>query len=252
MNRQNTRKTRKTLGIIGFGAFGQLIGLHLHAYFELIAYDPSPIPADVAAEFGVSSGPLNVVSQSDIVVIASPVATFERVVTSIAAVCRPGAIIVDVGSVKTQPSEIMKRLLPDDVNIIATHPLFGPQSAKDGVRGLKIAICPIQGKLHSRFAAFLRKELGLEVIITTPDEHDRDAAIVQGLTHLIAKVLLSMEPLPSRMTTKSFDLLSEGISMVQNDAPEVFEAIEKANPYAEDVRRRFFNLAAKLNAELEE
>jgi prephenate dehydrogenase len=53
------------------------------------------------------------------------------------------------------------------------------------------------------------------------------------------------------MTTKSFDLLSEAISMVQHDAPEVFEAIERANPYAETVRRRFFCLAASLNVELE-
>ena len=75
--------------------------------------------------------------------------------------------------------------------------------------------------------------------MTTPEDHDREAAVVQGLTHLIAKVLLGMGPLPTRMTTESFDLLSEAISMVQDDAPEVFEAIEKANPYAETVRRQF-------------
>ena len=87
--------------------------------------------------------------------------------------------------------------------------------------------------------------------MTTPEFHDKEAAVVQGLTHLIAKVLLKMGPLPTRMTTKSFDLLSEAISMVQHDAPEVFEAIEKANPYAEIVRRRFFDLAAELSVELE-
>jgi prephenate dehydrogenase len=87
--------------------------------------------------------------------------------------------------------------------------------------------------------------------MTTPEDHDQEAAVVQGLTHLIAKVLLRMGPLPTRMTTKSFDLLSEAISMVQHDAPEVFEAIEKANPYSETVRRRFFGLAASLSVELE-
>ena len=60
-----------------------------------------------------------------------------------------------------------------------------------------------------------------------------------------------MGPLPTRMTTKSFDLLSEAISMVQHDAPEVFDAIETANPYAAGVRRRFFDLAAHLSVELE-
>lgn len=87
--------------------------------------------------------------------------------------------------------------------------------------------------------------------MTTPEDHDREAAVVQGLTHLIAKVLLGMGPLPTRMTTESFDLLSEAISMVQDDAPEVFEAIEKANPYAETVRRQFFDLAARLSVDPE-
>ncbi len=87
--------------------------------------------------------------------------------------------------------------------------------------------------------------------MTTPHEHDREAATVQGLTHLIAKVLLSMASSPSRMTTRSFELLVDSISIVQNDAPEVFEAIEKVNPYTEDVRRRFFNLAHELSVEPE-
>ncbi|MEM8541389.1 MAG: prephenate dehydrogenase [Pseudomonadota bacterium] len=251
MTKLNIKRTRRTLGIVGFGAFGQLIAQHLCEYFELVAFDPTPIPAQTFIDLGVSSKRLNVVAQSDIVVVASPVSTFEQVITEIAASCRPGAIIVDVGSVKVQPAEIMIRLLPEDVGIIATHPLFGPQSARGSIEGLKIAVCPIRGDDHWRFSAFLCKHLGLEVITTTPDEHDKDAAIVQGLTHLIAKVLSNMEPLPSRMTTKSFDLLKEAISMVQNDAPEVFEAIETANPYAKDVRRRFFDLAAKLSSELD-
>ncbi len=71
--------------------------------------------------------------------------------------------------------------------------------------------------------------------------------MVQGLTHLIAKVLVQMEPLPSRMTTRSFDLLLRAVEVVRYDAPEVFEAIERANPYAASVRRRFFDLAAALN-----
>ncbi len=74
---------------------------------------------------------------------------------------------------------------------------------------------------------------------------------MQGLTHLIAKVLVQMEPLPRRMTTRSFDLLMQAIGMVRHDAPEVFHAIERANPYAPAVRRRFFALAASLADELE-
>ncbi len=247
----NGKNQRTSLGIVGFGAFGQLAAIHLGKYFEISAYDPSQCLAKIARKLGVTFSSLHSVSQADVILIAAPVSSFEQVVSEIARACKPGALIVDVGSVKVVPSEIMRRLLPCDVDIIATHPLFGPQSARNGIEGLKVAVCPIQGKRHTQLAAFLRKCLGLTVVMTTPELHDREAAFVQGLTHLIAKVLLRMGPLPTRMTTKSFDLLSEAISMVQHDAPEVFEAIEKANPYAESVRRQFFDLAASLSDELE-
>lgn len=247
----NIRSESASLGIVGFGAFGQLAAFHLGQHFEISAYDPSPDLTEIAKQLGVRLAPLYSVSQADVILIAAPVSSFEQVVSEIAVACKPGTLIVDVGSVNVVPSEIMQRVLSNDVDIVASHPLFGPQSAKTGIKGLKIAVCPIRGGRHARVAAFLRKVLGLTVIMTTPEDHDREAAVVQGLTHLIAKVLLRMGPLPTRMTTRSFDLLSEAISMVQHDAPEVFEAIEKANPYAETVRRRFFGLAASLSVELE-
>lgn len=250
MNKDNSNQGT-TLGIVGFGAFGQLAARHLGPHFEVSAYDPSPDLAPVAAQLGVRLTSIQAVAQADVVLIAAPVPAFEQVVRDIAKSCKKGALIVDVGSVKVVTSDIMQRLLPPHVDIVATHPLFGPQSAANGITGLKIAVCPVRGKRHAWLAAFLRKSLGLKVILTTPEDHDREAAIVQGLTHLIAKVLLKMGPLPTRMTTKSFDLLSEAISMVQHDAPEVFDAIENANPYAKDVRRQFFDLAAGLSVELE-
>jgi prephenate dehydrogenase len=242
---------RKSLGIVGFGAFGKLIAQSLHGQFDLMAYDPRSAHHDVASELGVSFASLEAVARCDVIVIAAPVSRFEDVLVSIATVCRPGTLVIDVGSVKVHPCDLMEKHLPDHVDIIATHPLFGPQSAFDGIKGLKIAVCPIRGLQHGPLAAFLRKPHGLQVIMTTPHDHDREAAVVQGLTHLIAKVLQRMGPVPSRMTTRSFDLLVEAVSMVQNDAPEVFDAIETANPYSADIRRKFFDLAHELSVELD-
>lgn len=251
MKNHRSEPQQMSLGIVGFGAFGQLAARYLGDHFAVSACDPNPQLAEVAERLGVTFAALRTVSQADVVVIAAPVSRFEQVIGEVALACRPGALIVDVGSVKVTPSRIMARLLPETVDIVATHPLFGPQSAKTGIAGLKIAVCPIQGERHRRLAAFLRRSFGLRVITTTPEHHDQEAAMVQGLTHLIAKVLLKMGPLPTRMTTKSFDLLSEAVSMVQHDAPEVFHAIENTNPYAEAVRRRFFELAADLSSELD-
>jgi len=126
----------------------------------------------------------------------------------------------------------MEAELPPFVDIVGTHPLFGPQSARDGIRGRKIAICPVRGNTAPRIAAFLRGTLGLKVFITTPEEHDRELAVVQGVTHLIAKVLVRMKPLPKRFTTASFDHLMQATEMVRHDAASVFLAIECDNPFA--------------------
>lgn len=241
---------RPLIGIIGFGAFGRLIADHLQPYFHLRAYDPALPPGSFAKMNTVVLTSLSNAARCPIVVLATPVGSLDETVAAINPHLQPGALVLDVGSVKAIPAEIMRRGLPEHVDIVATHPLFGPQSARGGIKGLKIAICPIRGGRVPRVAAFLRRVLGLDVIITTPEAHDREAAVVQGLTHLVAKVLVQMGPLPTRMTTRSFDLIMQAVEMVRDDAPEVFQAIERANPYSHEVRRRFFDLASALDAEL--
>ena len=238
-----------TVGIVGFGAFGRLMARHLSGHLAVRACDPSLSEGQVVE--GAAVAGLPEVAGCDIVVLATPVSAFAAAVAAIAPHLRDGALVVDVGSVKVGPAAILGSGLPERVDILGTHPLFGPQSARDGIAGHKIALCPIRGTQWRRLAAFLRGRLGLQVIVTTPEAHDREAATVQGLTHLIAKVLVRMEPLPTRMTTASFDMLRRAVDMVRHDAPEVFLAIEQANPYAPDVRRRFFRLAADLQAELD-
>jgi prephenate dehydrogenase len=248
MPSSNVSAFRPPLGIIGFGAFGRLMAQYLRPDFRLCAFDPA-VPPGCCVD-GIAMDSLALVAGCAIVVLAVPVSRLADTVRAIGPHLEPDALVLDVGSVKVVPADIMLRELPPHVRIVATHPLFGPQSARDGIVGLKVAVCPVRGGDGPRVGAFLRRALGLHVIMTTPDAHDREAAMVQGLTHLIAKVLVQMEPLPARMTTRSFDLLMQGVGMMRHDAPEVFQAIEQVNPYAREVRRRFFDLAANLDAEL--
>jgi prephenate dehydrogenase len=246
----------ETVGIIGFGAFGRLIALHLRPYFALAAYDPASAVRGWDAVSGVVHADLAEAAACDIVILATPVDQLATALDEIREVLTPGALVLDVCSVKVMPARLMRELLPNTVEAIGTHPLFGPQSGRDGIAGLKMAVCPIRAPTGSkprarRVAAFVRKALHLKVYLTTPEAHDQEAAMVQGLTHLIAKVLVQMEPLPTRMTTASFDRLMQAVDMVRYDAAEVFLAIERLNPYSADVRHRFFTLSSELQAALE-
>lgn len=232
-------------GIIGFGAFGQLAARHLVGPMRLWIYDCAWQPGCKTDVPGLIITSLAEAASRPIVVLAVPVSALEEVVAAIVPYLQPGAMVLDVGSVKVNPAEIMRAGLPPSVEIVATHPLFGPQSAVNGIEGLKVALCPVRGRRWPLVVAFLRR-LGLQVVMTTADEHDRECAIAQGLTHLIAQLLKRMEPLPRKMTTPSFDLLMRGLNMVRHDAPEVLNAIERANPYASDVRERFFTLVKQI------
>jgi len=245
------RKAFSSLGLMGFGAFGRLIARHLQPHLRLVVFDPAaPSLADSAGK-GLAPGSIAEVAACDLVILAVPVDQLAAAIASLRPHLHAGAIVLDVGSVKIGPVTAMRAGLPEHVEIVGTHPLFGPQSGRDGIAGLKIALCPIRGRSALRIAAFLRRVLRLKVVMTTPDEHDRDMAMVQGLTHLVAKILVRMEPLPRRMTTASFDLLMQATEMVRYDAPGVFLAIERANPHARPVRDRFFALAEEMRAHLD-
>jgi len=243
MSAKSHKLSAGPIGLIGFGAFGQLIAEHIHPRCPTIVFDLMPDVAR-AKELGVDIVPFEVVASCSIVVLAVPVSQMRVVVTDLTSFLKPGALVIDVGSVKVEPAEIMGELLPKDVEVVATHPLFGPQSARNGILGQKIAICPIRGR-RLRVAAFCRM-IGLDVILTTPEEHDRQVAEVQGLTHLVASLVLKVNPQPTRMTTRSFELLMAAVDMVRHDAPEVLQAILTTNPYAGHVLERFKSLTYAL------
>lgn len=245
------RKSFSSLGLLGFGAFGRLMARHLQPHLRLVVCDPARPPQPDPAGQGLVPGDIAAVAACDIVVLAVPVDAMAQAIASLRPHLRAGTVVLDVGSVKIEPARLLLEGLPEHVEIIGTHPLFGPQSARDGLAGLKIALCPIRGHCVRRIAAFLRGTFALDVILTTPDAHDRDMALVQGLTHLVAKILVRMEPVPRRMTTRSFELLMQATEMVRHDAPGVFLAIERANPHARAVREQFFAHAQALTHALE-
>ncbi len=240
---------KPTLGLIGFGAFGRLTARRLAPWFDIVAHDPAATDGEGVAVLA----DLATAAARPVVILAVPVGALEATLAAVRPHLRPDALVIDVGSVKVKPAQAMAAALPSGVRIVGTHPLFGPQSARDGIAGLRIAVCAVRGGRDARrVAAFCRRALGLKVFQVTPEDHDREAATVQGLTHLIARVLLKMEPLPTRMTTASFERLMQAVDMVRHDSPAVFQAIERDNPYAAEVRERFFTLADAARAELGE
>ena len=124
MSSTSVPSSHPSLGIIGFGAFGRLMARHLWPHFRLCAHDPV-LPSGHCAD-GVALDSLAAVAGCPIVVLAMPVSRLADTVRAIGPHLQQGALVLDVGSVKVVPADIMLRELPTHVGIVATHPLFGP------------------------------------------------------------------------------------------------------------------------------
>ncbi|SMO60304.1 prephenate dehydrogenase [Paracoccus laeviglucosivorans] len=228
--------------IVGFGAFGQLLAGLLTPYCRIQVHDP-----DMGAQLAATNAGHGTVPVAGIggqyVILAVPVQGLADCLRQIAPHLRPGQTVIDVCSVKEEPARLMADLLPAGVDVIATHPMFGPQSAVAGLAGLQVVLCPVRGDGWRRLAAWLRRA-GLRIVVTTPEEHDRQAAMTQGLTHLLARAIHSLGEQP-RIRTRSYDLLTEAVAMVLHDAPDVVDAITRRNPHIEGLRVRLMQALAR-------
>lgn len=234
----------KTLGLIGFGQFGRLAATLLAPHFDILVHDAAGLHESIEG-LGFTTASLEEAAASEVVIIAVPIPAMRDVLERIAAHVKSGALVVDVGSVKVLPVQWMLETLPAHVDIVATHPLFGPQSARGGLEGQRLVICPVRGERHQRIAQ-LAEGLGLIVSVTTPEEHDREMAYVQALTHLIGRALVTLDIPDEALKTRSYQHLLDLCGLVGGDTFELFTAIQTLNPHAGDVARRFVAEAQRL------
>ncbi|MCP5404980.1 MAG: prephenate dehydrogenase [Pseudomonadaceae bacterium] len=238
-----------TLAIIGFGQLGQLAAKHLAPHADVCAYDPADRSA-AANAMNIPLVPLPQAAAASIVVLAVPTQAMRATLTALAPHLKEGALVADTCSVKTLPAQWMLELLPPHVDIIATHPLFGPQSAAEGITDLKVVTCPLRlpAARYQRITHFLQDTLKLLVIDTTPEAHDADMAYVQALTHLIGRALAGTTPPSTPLATQSYQQLLNLCHLIEHDTEELFTALHTFNPQAAPVRQTFSNsLQALLN-----
>ncbi|AGT07721.1 prephenate dehydrogenase [Paracoccus aminophilus] len=223
--------------IIGFGAFGALAAELLAPHVAVSVIDPAPeAQARLRAE-GLGATELAGLAEVDLVLLAVPVPALASCLREIAPHLRAGQIVIDTCSIKEEPARLMRDLLPEFVEILPTHPMFGPASARSGIAGLQIVLCPEGGDGWRPIAAFLRRALGLSVRRATPVEHDRQAAVTQGLTHLLARAFGELGPRPA-LRTRTFEMLLAALDLVRNDAAEVYDAVTLGNPHFAPARDR--------------
>jgi prephenate dehydrogenase len=125
------------VGVYGLGRFGAFWAELLSRHFPVTAWSRNP---DRPVPPGVKRVSLPELFEADVVWLCPAISSLEEVLTEIAPLVRPGQVIADTCSVKIVPAQLMERFLPPHARLLATHPMFGPDSAKAGLEGLPVVL----------------------------------------------------------------------------------------------------------------
>ncbi|MCX6773944.1 MAG: prephenate dehydrogenase/arogenate dehydrogenase family protein, partial [Candidatus Micrarchaeota archaeon] len=157
----------KKVGIFGYGRFGQVMAGLLRGSFDVYVTNRSDKSA-LAKENGVKFlSQKELLESCDTVFLCVPISEVEQVLKGNK--FREDSVVIDTCSVKEYPVEMMIKYLPIEARIIASHPMFGPDSIKNGASGLNFVIHNVRcdkETFDSWFSYF--KGLGFSMVDLSP------------------------------------------------------------------------------------
>lgn len=176
--------------------------------------------------------------QCDIVIVSVPIRDTVRVIDEIAPVLTQDQLLCDLTSLKVEPVAAM---LKSQAQVIGLHPMFGPTVSS--LSHQTIIVCPARADtgVLTRLLTIFKNE-GAECTITTPEEHDRMMAVVQGLTHFVTLIIAeSIRRLDvdiaktQEFTSPVYQIELSLVGRLLSQAPELYADILQKNPYVSEV-----------------
>ncbi|MCL1857310.1 MAG: prephenate dehydrogenase/arogenate dehydrogenase family protein [Kiritimatiellaeota bacterium] len=227
------------ISIIGFGRFGKVLYRMLKDDFEVTAFDKN---AGAFKEFKGEKGlvvakSLEEAFAAQVIFYAVPITVFAKAVQEHKKHFRD-QLLIDVLSVKAFPKNVFKKCVKEcAIRVILTHPMFGPDSSKAGFDNLPMVMenlnaAPKEYAFWKDF--FTRKKLA--VIEMTAAQHDRQAAMSQGLAHFMGRLLQGLKIKPSAIDTVGARQMQQIKEFTCHDSWELFMGLQNYNPYTKKMR----------------
>ncbi len=139
------------------------------------------------------------VADADLVVLATPIFTFERYFMDLSGLAPHGCIITDVGSTKVLPHMWAGKRLAEHVRYVGSHPVAGSEQrgvefARDDLFDQARCILTTTPATDRGAVSTLKSfwsMLGCSVRVMSPAEHDRVFANISHVPHVMAAGLVN-------------------------------------------------------------
>ena len=131
---------------------------------------------------------------SDLVVIATPLSSYEDVISKIKNSLKDGVILTDVGSVKENIINLIEKNIPESISWIPSHPIAGteesgPEAGFSELFQNRWCILTPSKKAKEKDINLLQtfwEKVGSKVDIMEAKQHDYILSITSHIPHLIA------------------------------------------------------------------
>ena len=125
------------LSVIGLGRFGQFWANHLSRFYPTYIFDIDEQKANLNSNIG-NRASLERCLKNKYIFLTIPIGQIKNFLIDNKNLFEPDTVLVDCASVKMPILDWFGRYVPEDVFYVASHPLFGPDSAREGLKGQKI------------------------------------------------------------------------------------------------------------------
>ncbi len=246
----NIPSPKLTVGLVGYGRFGQLAAKFIASKTNVLVHDRRKTLTPSGSS-SIKHASLRDVASQPVIILSVPVSALQETLRAIKPFLSNSktvpTLVIDVCAVKAKPVQWMKKILPKNIEILATHPLFGPDSAKNSLKGHRIYLSPVRiSEPRLREVTDILGDAGLIVEQISPDMHDKIIAETLFLTQYVGR-LLGGAGLGRRGTsTTSYAELMKIVKIADNDTRELFEDMVKYNPYAKAVLRKLLNAQQRI------
>jgi len=196
----------KQVAIVGVGLIGGSLGMILRRKAladHIVGIGRRVDNLKTAVELGAIdryvADPKEGVQGADLVILATPVDTYDRHLKEWSHCLAPGAIVSDVGSVKGTLVEQSEAAMPAGVHFVGAHPIAGKE--KTGVaagsdqlfKGARCILTPTKRTDPQALERIrqLWEETGSIVLTMDPHLHDQILGAVSHLPHVAAFALIN-------------------------------------------------------------
>ena len=189
------------VSIIGCGLIGSSILRRLKkdkSVKKLVSYDKNKSVSDIIKKENLSDqvapNLTEAVKDSDLILIATPLSSFENVINSIKDNLKPGSILTDTCSVKMSVNNIIKNTKIKNSTWIPGHPVAGTEKSgpnagfADLFQDRWTILTPDKNIKDTEIkkTSLFWESMGSKVKIMSVEDHDKIISITSHLPHVIA------------------------------------------------------------------